>query len=231
MFNNFFSFSALRKIYRTVFFLVLFFASHHARAQSENISLDRSSWLVLAYNKIPANKVDFIRNSLSIQVAKSAGPIVYKLKNTEKISGFVVKGTFKGKKELELNEFDEDSILRFGLVATGRQTLSGIKRFLAADWVKKLFALASDGTGLDKIYFYNITNRKELLGKSRSHPKSELIYESAFLLLDKEGPFEMAVNLPQPIEIAAIWISVDGDDTQSEFVTMISDIAIKKASN
>jgi len=196
-------------------------------ASSELVPLEEASWVVLSYNKIPANKVSFENSSLVVKVSKSAGPVVHKLKVPKKISGFVVSGHFKGQKKLEANEFDEDSILRIGLVAVGKQNLSWTKKLFAADWVKKLFALAPEGSGLDKIHFFNLTNRTELVSKSRAHPKSDLIAENISLHFDKQGAFQFVKELPASIEVAAIWISVDGDDTGSEFETALSSIQLK----
>ena len=123
--------------------------------------------------------------------------------------------------------FDEDSILRFGFVGIGNQTLTGPQKWFAADWVKKLFSLAPKGTGLDKIYFFNVTNRSELNGKSRLHPKSDLLVETVFAQHEKEGVFSFSKTLNSPIEAAAIWISIDGDDTQSEYETTISEIKLR----
>jgi hypothetical protein len=200
--------------------------SHSAIAQSEMIPLNKESWTVLSFNKIPANQVEFVKEGLLVQVNKSAGPVVFKLKEPKMVSSFSLKGTFKGNKAVEGKDFDEDSILRFGLVAAGTQTLSGFKKLFAADWVKKLFALAPEGMGLDKIYFYNLTNRKALLNKSRQHPKSELFFESIAQVLEKDGPIALNSRLATPLKVAAIWLSIDGDDTKSEFSTLISNIQL-----
>lgn len=196
-------------------------------ASSESVPLDEASWVVLSYSKIPANKVIFETSNLNIKVTKSAGPVVHKLKQTKNIFGFAVSGHIKGQKKSEASGFDEDAIFRIGLVAVGKQTLSWPKRVFAADWVKKLFELAPKGSGLDKIYFYNITNRSELVGKTREHPKSDLLIENISAHVDKQGSFQFAKDLASPIETAAIWISVDGDDTGSDFETTITDIQLR----
>ena len=189
--------------------------------------LKESAWIALTYNKIPSNKVSFHDDTLTVKVKHSAGPIVHKLEKTSKVVEFFVKGKVTGTKIKESGPFDEDSVLRFGLVAIGQQTLSGPKKWLAADWVKKLFALAPKGTGLDKIYFFNLTNRHELVGKSRAHPKSDLIVENIFANTGNDASFEVRKKIEPSIEAAAIWISIDGDDTKSEYETVISEISLK----
>ncbi len=219
MFNNFFKFA----------FILGFLSSAQAQEKGLNIPLKEADWTVLSYGKIPANKVSFNESSLSVKVSSSAGPIVYKLAKPEKVIGFSVRGNMTGKKVLEAGAFDEDSVLRMGFVATGQKTLSGPKRWFAADWVKKLFALAPEGAGLDKIYFFNLSNRAELAGKSRTHPQSDLILENIFGDPVAEGDFNLTKNFESAIETAAIWISIDGDDSKSDFETKVNSIELRLA--
>lgn len=200
-----------------------------AHASGALLSLKQENWTVLSYKKIPANSVSFSEGRLSVNVASSAGPIVYKLEPILDVTGFTVKGSLSGTKKVETGTFDEDSALRIGLVATGKQTLTGPKKWFAADWVKKLFSLAPPGLGLDKIYFHNITNRSDLLGKTRAHPKSDLMVETVFANQQSEGPFEFSKKLDLPVKTAAVWISIDGDDTQSEFKVSITEIKLLNA--
>lgn len=190
------------------------------------LPLQPENWLVLSYNKIPANQVTFAEGTLKIKVGRSAGPVVHKLAQPLKPTRFELRGQVRGLKKLETGSFDEDSVLRFGLVALGKNTLSGPKKWLAADWVKKLFALAPPGLGLDKIYFYNITNRNELVGKSRTHPKSDVLFETVVSAVGQDAEIHLVQDLKTPTEIAAIWLSVDGDDSKSEFETSISEIKL-----
>lgn len=228
MFSNFFDLVNCKKsIWLVSAYFFVFGICTSASTLNETLPLKKTEWNVLSYNKMLSNRVEDNDKGLSIYVNKSAGPVVYKLDKPKIVSGFLVKAVFSGNKELESGDFDEDSILRFGLVATGKNTLSALKKLLAADWIKKLFALAPEGTGLDKIYFYNITNRKEVLNKSRSHPKSDFILENISKHVEKEGPFDMNITLAAPLEVAAIWISTDGDDTKSNFTINISEIQLK----
>lgn len=191
------------------------------------VPLEEKSWVSLTYSKIPANKIEFENRQLKVKVHKSAGPIVYKLDSAKKISSFAVSGTFKGSKSLETGSFDEDSILRFGLVAIGKQRLSAPQRWLAADWVKSLFALAPEGVGLDKIYFFNVTNRSDRVGQLREHPKSDLLVEKILWKVDRDGDFELSHQLDKPVEILALWLSIDGDDSASEYETAIRSITLQ----
>lgn len=206
--------------------LCMFFSAGASGQATDVIPLQEKAWISLSYNKIPPNEVKFSDLGLTIKVKNSAGPIIHKLSAKRKITGFKIKGKLTGTKLSEKSTFDEDSILRLGLVAVGDKKLTGAKKWFAADWVKKLFALAPKNTGLDKIYFFNVSDRKELVGKKRAHPKSELISENIFALVDTAGDFQLTKNISPAIDTLALWISTDGDDTKSEFETLISEIEI-----
>ncbi len=214
-------------IFLLVVLISLFSANAFSSEREEKISLNKEDWVVLSYEKIPANEVKFNDNLLKVNIKNSAGPIVHKLSKALKVSQISILDQVIGSKKTETGAFDEDSLLRFGLVAVGKQTLSGPKKWFAADWVKKLFALAPEGTGLDKIYFYNLTNRSELIGKSRLHPKSDLLVENIVSLKGEGEGFELSHTLEKPIETAAVWISIDGDDSKSNFETQINLIKLK----
>jgi hypothetical protein len=186
-------------------------------------------WLQLKFNKIPATEITVVEKNLNVAVSSSASPLVYKLKEPAKVSGFSFKLKITGEMNAEASEkFEEDSYFRLGLVATGDKTLGAFQRLIAADWVKKLFDLSPKGVGLDKIYFYNVAQSKKFLGQTRVHPKSELMLETVIKAKDKdsaevayEEKFEKTKN------IVAIWISIDGDQTNSKFQTQIRELSLQ----
>lgn len=190
------------------------------------LPLEQSEWRALAYNKIPPHIVTFQDQKIQILVRKSAGPLVYKFKSPRNINGFRIKATWKGEKSVEVRDFDEDSILRLGLVVTGSKTLSRVQRLFAAQWVRELYKLAPPDVGLDRIEFINVTNQKSMLGRSRSHPKSDLLLERFVKVVETPGDFQVETKLETPLSVAGIWLSVDGDDTKSDFELTISSIQI-----
>ncbi len=194
------------------------------------IPLQQKGWSEISFGKIPANKVEHSAQQLKIQVKSSASPLVYKLDHLVNISSFQINLKFSGdlKAPAAEKKWEEDSLFRIGLVAKGDKTLSGVKKLFAPDWVKKLFALAPEGIGLDKIYFYNVGRTLSQMGLSRPHPKSELMNEE-IVAVRKTGGNSMQINksLNPPVPTSALWISVDGDDTNSEFQTTIENITLQ----
>ena len=191
-------------------------------------SLD--GWKELQFNKIPKNTVSVVNhNSLKVEVKDSASPLIYKLPDV--VTTKSVEFTYDLVSQEALNfskgkssTFPEDFILRIGLVAKGEKLLGWLQKKIAAQWVLELFSLAPKDVGLDKIYFHNIALSQQQVGSYRVHPKSDLMNEEII----GSFPENKKVNhiLKKPIDVVAIWISIDGDDTKSSFVTEINELKL-----
>lgn len=191
-------------------------------------SLD--GWKLLGFNKIPQNKVTISQQKqIKIEVQKSASPLIYKLPEIKKVSQFSLQLSSEGDLS-QLNSkdfkshFPEDFLIRVGLVARGNQTLNWFQKKIAANWVLELFNLAPPEVGLDKIYFYNVTTQKDLVGQKRNHPKSDLMVEEIIAQYPESKSIEH--KLAAPLDVVALWISVDGDDTKSTFATIIESLKL-----
>lgn len=187
----------------------------------------QDKWEIDKYSGIPPNHVTFGPQGMNIDVKASAGPMIYPLPPKTKILGFKIIGTFHAlpkfsdvKKQGEKG-FD-DYPLRVGLLVPGEQRLSGVRKLFAAEWVKKLFAKVPEGMGLDHVHFFNISQDPTQKGVKRVHPGSDLIHEEVIDSVEKPGPFQYEYTLTQPLEALGTWLSVDGDDTKSEYQVTIS---------
>jgi hypothetical protein len=195
-------------------------------------------WLELKFSKITPNVIERSETGTVIKVNGSASPLIHGFGKITPVNGIAAEIEITGKlNQLESwKEFEEDSLLRIGLVAEGPEKLGTMGSLFAPDWVKRMFALAPKGHGLDKIYFYSITSRNELLGKSRQHPKSKFMHEEyVFLAPIPAGestdtaatkPVSMSISkkFATPIAAAGIWLSIDGDDSKSKFEIKIKSL-------
>lgn len=220
-----------------IFRFLLLFQFAPVQAEEKVVPLHVEKWIPLAYSNIPQNKlfsggrdgasVSSSEASIRVDVDRSAGPLIYPLGKALPILSFQVRGEWEGEKREENGPFDEDSVLRVGLVEQGTETLTGARKWFAADWVKKLFSLAPKGVGIKRISFFNITNRENQIGKARVHPKSKLIHESVRFLSAQPGAFEFTVSLEDPMNTLALWLSSDGDQTQSKFSIKLKEIRLQ----
>ena len=201
---------------------------------AESIPLESKYWNILAYKSIPANEVLDTKSGLLIKVASSASPIIYPFKSSATIKSLSVKLHTSG--ELNLNgltqgqEGADDFLFRIGLVYSGQKQLSFFEKTFAPTWIKKLHALAKDGQGISHIEFFNLASQSSLLGKSRTHPLSELLKENFIQVSTKKEQtlhFKISSNDISNKKVLALWMSIDGDDTKSNFSITIEELTIE----
>lgn len=184
-------------------------------------------WRTEKFSNIPSNEVSASGNGLLVRVRKSASPLIFPLKSPLKILGFKITGEFRGLPKFsdtskQGQKRSDDYALRVGLIIPGEKRLSGVKKFFASQWVKQLYSQVPSGLGLDHVHFFNVTQNPSQAGKSRVHPASDLMREEFIALAEKNGPFTYEYSLKQPLEAVAVWISIDGDDTKSEYEVLLS---------
>jgi len=190
-------------------------------------------WHIGKFDDIPANSVTVSSTGMTVTVKESAGPIIHAFNRARRISGFRVSGSLSGLPHIQDGQQQgdkdaDDFPLRIGFVLVGGKHLNAFQRFIAADWVKYLYDAAPAGIGLDRVQFFTLTQRPELVGKTRVHPDSELIHETFFAAVDKVGPFNHEYRLPAPVEAFAVWIDIDGDDTGSRYSVTINKLEIEE---
>ena len=198
-----------------------------ANAETFVLPLDKTNgWQFLSYRKIPPNKFRAATNGLEIAVTNSAAPAVFPLTNGLQVAGLRASGKITGSLKIPPGKqgdkgFD-DFMVRIGLVESGSRTLSWREKIISADWVKKLFALAPPGKGIGKIHFFNVGTEAKQIGHSRTHPLSNLMKETIVAVPDSNGDFAFTNRLAKPLNVIAVWISCDGDDTKSSFVVTLN---------
>jgi len=120
----------------------------------------------------------------------------------------------------------DDFHLRVGLVIQGKKQLSWMQKKLAPSWVLQLYKLAPKNAGVDKIHYLSAVQDYHILGGKRTHWASDLITEEFVSLIKKNGEIVIDKKFDKPYKVLALWISVDGDDTASQFQTLIKDIRV-----
>ncbi len=192
---------------------------------------DAKNWVQLTYRGIRPNGVEFDRGSIRISIDRSASPLIYRLDQPVHLTGFALEGSWHGRLQIPngaiqgVNSAD-DFVMKFGIVVAGNKRLNWFQKRIAAPWILRLYELAPDGDGISNIRFYSTTQQLELLGTSRNHPLSDLIYEERVLHLDSSGSFKLSKSFDEPTETLALWISSDGDDTGSAFEVTIDNITL-----
>lgn len=209
--------------------------SPHTATQILRVPLsDQSRWHELRYGKIPPHTLRFSESGLEISVRRSAMPLLCPLPQPVRVNSIHVKGRIIGgiqvTPEKQGKKGYDDYLLRVGLVEPGTATLTARERRAAADWVKALFNLAPAGRGIAKVHFLNLGVDSSEIGRTRTHPMSKLLEETVVAAPKPDGSFEFVRHFNSPMEVCAIWISADGDDTKSSFQTVINQIGLETLS-
>ncbi len=196
------------------------------------IPLSAKQWHVVAYDNIKPNVVAFDskENTMTIRVRDSNGVVASALEKTVTVTSFSAELNFNGNPKFQNTKWEEDSPFRLGLVSPGENKLGRLKRAFSKNWVIELFKLVPSGQGLDKVYFFNLTQKSGNVGQERIHPKSSLFSEHlAQFKSAEEKNTSFRFQLPHPIPTSALWISADGDDTQSQFDVTLKKLEIQTA--
>jgi hypothetical protein len=189
-------------------------------------------WTEVAFRGIPSNTVSTKDGALHVAVNRSASPLVYRFETPQRVKSFTVMASWKGRLDvpadaIQGSENADDFVLKFGLVEAGDKTLNWLQRRIAAEWIVQLYRLAPEGSGIRRINFYSTTRQSELVGESRNHPLSDLLYEEHVLYLPEPGRFMLTRTFEKPIDTLGLWIASDGDDTASEFEVVIHQIELE----
>jgi hypothetical protein len=216
-----------------LFSLTLLSSAFSLAQTSQAVRIDltqKQKWQLLTYRKITPNEVDFSKQGMRIAVNKSASPLIYPLPQPTNANQLTFQLSIEGKLSLGQQAQGEkgadDFLFRLGLVHEGKQKLSGLKKMLAADWIKTLFSLAPD-TGVNRIDFYTIHSDPALKNKNRTHPLSDLLHEYYVAPTQDSGKYNITVPIQNKSPILAIWLSSDGDDTASDYKVMVNKIELQ----
>jgi hypothetical protein len=191
---------------------------------------DEKAWQQLQYRNRPAHKLRFSPAGLRMDVEGSAMPLIYPLPAKQRVAGVRVRGRVEGRLALppgrQGEEKFDDYLFRVGLVEAGDKRLNFVQRQVAAEWVRRLYALAPEGTGISGIRFLNVGSDPAHVGRQRRHPLSELITERVVALPAADGRIDFVHRFEQPVEAIALWLSSDGDDTGARFGVDIESIEL-----
>jgi len=214
--------------------LLVFLFSMSFGENESRVPFTGDAWHQLSYSQIKSNRVDFEPDKLIITVESSASPLIYPFDRFMKLNSVRVKGRITEgqinitKSHNQLETESDDFIFRLGVVLEGSKKLSFVQKRFAPKWIRELFKLNKTKTGISHIEFFNIYSDNRIEESSRrQHPSSNLIYENFYAQVSSDGVIEMEIPLGHINQnIVALWLSSDGDETNSSFKIEIRDISI-----
>jgi len=201
------------------------------RAETISVPLDRTNgWLFLKYGKVPPNTFRATSAGFEIGVTNSAAPALFPLAGGFRITELRACGKISGTLKIPAGRQGEkafdDYAIRVGIVEPGTRTMNWREKLISPDWVKQLFALVPHGTGITKVRFFNIATDTTHLGRTRAHPKSNLMEETITGVPDANGSFTITNHFAKPIGALAVWVSSDGDQSKSSFAVTLEKVEL-----
>jgi hypothetical protein len=194
------------------------------------IPLQPADWKILEYRNIKPNKVTFSEGQMNVKVESSNNPIVHAFDRPKKINGFEVEAEVLGEPlpVIKKGDWDDDALLRVGFVAQGDRKMNKALLFISPRWVKELFKLAPQGHGIDKIYFYLLGREPQSIGQQRIFPGSKDLISEEVIALAKSGTsqYNLTHKFKKPMDVAGIWLSMDGDFTRTQFMVKLKKISV-----
>lgn len=191
---------------------------------------EQQGWQVLQYSNLPPHRVSFSPEGLRMAVEASAMPVIYPLRSPLRVAAVRVRGRVEGQLKLPAQRQGEpkfdDYVFRLGLVERGERRLNFVQRQVAPAWVRTLFALAPEGSGIARIQFLNVGADSAAIGRERQHPLSELIFERVVAVPRQDGRFDFEHRFERPLDTVAVWLSSDGDDSGSSFTVQVERIEL-----
>ncbi|MFZ9002342.1 MAG: hypothetical protein ACO20H_13630 [Bacteriovoracaceae bacterium] len=178
--------------------------------------------------KIKPNDIKINGGELEINVNGSSSALVYKFDRPKVIYKIRIQAEITGPINYQNKQPGEkgadDFPLRVGLIEKGDTKLNFFQRAIAADWVVKLNDLGKSHGGFNKIHSFVFYIQKPAYNE-RFHPLSDYFFETIALGFNS-GVLDGEFSLKKEIESIGIWISADGDDTQSSFKIKIKELKL-----
>ena len=190
-----------------------------------------SEWIIEKYRNIKPSHVE-INGSVTIQVNKSASPTFYVFEAAKKVKGFEVVFETSSLPKIPDNKVQgdkgaDDFVFRLGLVESGKKKPPKFQLMFAPDWLNTLVKSFSGNRGLGKVYFFNVANKPKPDWSTRTHPASDILKEEIVMELETSGSVTMKHSLKNELSVEGLWLSADGDDTDSEFSVIIKKIRLE----
>ena len=189
-------------------------------------------WHQYNFKNIAPNVISHSSSGLKISVNQSASPLIFVFPKALSPQSLEIDAVFNGdlkiippNKSQGFKEHD-DFLLRVGIIIEGRDRLNWFQRQLAPSWLADMEKMLPNNKGIDKVYFLTSCRQKKLLNKVRRHVLNTKLVEECVAYIKQNGSFKLKKSWSNSPKILGLWISSDGDDSQSRFEILIEKIKI-----
>ena len=209
--------------------IILFFHANNLLADqsSETISLTPESFEHIQFKRITPSKYTFDSGVLKADVDGSSSILMMPFESVKTVNQVNFEWRSSGMPEVKDAEYEatkqgDDAVVKVGLLLKADET--SFNPF-APKWLKRvneLLVFPSENM------VYLVADAKHAVGDDWISP-----YNKRILMVpvsSKQGDddwYKSVHQLEQPLEVVAIWIMADGDNTNSQFTSYIKNLHIK----
>lgn len=207
--------------------LLLFSRIVIAATQAEVISLQAENFEHIQFGKIKANVYTHHNPQLEIDVDSSASFLMKSFKDVKTVKRVSFEWRSTGILQVddaqhELQRKGDDAIFKLGLLLKADDDLLNP---LLPSWMKRVQSLLSFPS---ENMINLVADARHAPGRQWDNPYNKRVTMiSVSSVPDHKGWMKASYQFEQPLEVVAIWLMADGDNTQSKFTTRIKNIVLE----
>ena len=215
-----------------LFLLVQFVVIVHvsvvsAETLTDVISLQEENFEHIKFSQIKPNRHLFLNQQLQINVNESASFLMQAFDHARSVKHVSFEwrsdGYPKTKNALdEEQKLGDDAVFKLGLLL---KTGESISNPFIPKWMKHVDALLNFPS---EEMIYLIADAKHAIGDQWINPYNERVTMISIESIENKQDWKLAhYEFDAPVDVVAIWLMADGDNTRSRFTTYIKNIKIE----
>ncbi len=196
--------------------------------ESDNaILLQTSSFEHIKFKKVKPNHHLFINQQLQINVNESASFLMQAFDHTQSVRRVSFEWRSDNLPRIinaqhEKQRSGDDAVFKLGLLLKTEESLSNP---FIPKWMQQVESLLKFPSE-DMIYL--VANAKHKIGELWANPYNKRVTMiSISSYVDQQGWNHASYQFESPVNVVALWLMSDGDNTNSSFTTRIKNIFIE----
>jgi len=199
----------------------------HSEAQREVIPLHDGIFEHITFRKIKANRYSYNDQQLHIDVDESASFLMLPFDSIKKISSVSFEWRSDGVPLVEDLKHEkersgDDAVFKIGLLL---KTDDSLPNPFFSSWIKQVDTLLNFPS--DQMV-YLVPNAQHPAGEQWVNPYNKRITMISVRSRDGKSGWQLSSHrFEQPLDVVAIWLMADGDNTKSKFFSYVKNIKIE----
>lgn len=198
-----------------------------AGPQSADIPLQKGVFEHITFGRIKANHYSYHHHQLRIEVDEGASLLMLPFENIKKVSNVSFEWRSDGVPNIENSQHEQqrsgdDAVFKLGLLLKTEDSLPNPFFLSWITQVDQLLKYPSDRM------IYLLPNAKHPVGERWDNPyNSRVTMVSVQSSAGRSGWQLSSHHFQEPLEVVAIWLMADGDNTKSKFISYVRNIKVE----